>query len=129
MDRKYKLLVIDDDPFILSSIKRQLKEEPFDVMLINNPVDGLTMIDEDKYDLVLCDVKMEPLSGIDVLDNIKNNNPELPVIMLSGYVDDQLIEKAHKLGCEEFLIKPLRKKELIQIIAKTLQKKKKLSDF
>jgi CheY-like chemotaxis protein len=115
-----RLLVIDDDPFILESIKKQLKDEKFDITLLNSPEEAIVTAGNADFDLVLCDVKMEPLSGIDVLKVLKKQRPEIPVIMLSGYVDDQLIEKAQNLGCTRFLIKPLRKKELINVINEIL---------
>jgi two-component system, NtrC family, nitrogen regulation response regulator NtrX len=117
-----KLLIIDDDPFILNSIQRQLKDEKFKTVLLNNPEEGLSELEKGEFDLVLCDVKMEPITGIEVLEIIRQRRPHLPVIMLSGYVDDQLIEKAKKIGCNDFLIKPLRKNELINAIFKVFEK-------
>jgi len=67
---------------------------------------------------------MEPINGIEVLARIKFNHPELPVIILSGYVDDQLIEKTKNIGSCNFLIKPVRKQELIDSINKVLDIKR-----
>ncbi|HOV13054.1 MAG TPA: response regulator [Spirochaetota bacterium] len=108
-----EILVIDDDNFVLESIKKQLKEEDMEVMFVDNPLTGLSIIDNKHFDLVLCDIKMEPMNGIEVLRNIKEKHPEVPVIILTGYVDDGLLEKAKDYGSSDFLIKPIRKRELI----------------
>jgi YesN/AraC family two-component response regulator len=115
--QKKEVMVIDDDPFILQSIKKQLKEQNLNLKLINNPEEGLVEIDKKHFDLVLCDIKMEPMNGIEVIKKLRINHPDMPVIILSGYVDDQLIEKTKNIGCKKFLIKPVRKKELIDTIS------------
>ncbi|HPO49718.1 MAG TPA: response regulator [Spirochaetota bacterium] len=114
------LLVIDDDNFVLESIKKQLKDEDMDIVFMNNPLDGLSIIEKKRFDLVLCDIKMEPMNGIEVLKNIKEKHPELSVIILTGYVDDTLLEKARYYGSSDFLVKPVRKKELIDSIYKAI---------
>ena len=113
-----KLLVIDDDSFVLESIKKQLKEEDMSIIFVNNPLEGLSIIEEQHFDLVLCDIKMEPINGIEVLKNIKEKHPEVAVIILTGYVDDTLLEKARYYGSSDFLVKPVRKRELIDSICR-----------
>ena len=116
MKKSRKILIIDDDRLILKSIERQLKNDFSNLELEDNPVRGLEKINDKNYDLVLCDIKMKSLSGLEVLKEIKERRPEIPVIILTGYVDDKLIEEANRLGCRDFLIKPLRKNILINSI-------------
>jgi CheY-like chemotaxis protein len=116
-----KLLVIDDDPSIQRSIKRQLKDSAgLDIDFQADPLEGLRMLNRTRYDLVLCDIKMKPISGLEVLAKIKSRHPRLPVIILTGFVDDQIIETAHRLGCAAFLIKPVRKSQLQESISLAL---------
>ncbi|MBN2545484.1 MAG: response regulator [Spirochaetes bacterium] len=107
------ILVIDDDQLILKSIKKQLKDENFDVDFIDDPLEGMKMIDNKKYDLILSDIKMKPILGIEVLEKVKKRYPHLPIIIITGYVDDKLMKKAKELGCNDYLIKPIRKNDLI----------------
>jgi two-component system response regulator YesN len=116
-----KMLVIDDDPAILESIKRQLKNQKrLALDFESNPLEGLRRLDAETYDLVLCDIKMAPIDGLEVLARIKHGHPLIPVIMLSGFVDDQVIESAQAIGSSAFLIKPIRKADLIESIVQVL---------
>ena len=116
------ILVIDDDVMILDSIKRQLKNQDFKLDLEENPVNALKKLEINKYDLVICDMRMKPITGDEVLKKIKRDIPGLPVIVLTGFVDDNVMENVKKIGCDEFIIKPVRKKELIRIINSLIKK-------
>jgi two-component system, chemotaxis family, chemotaxis protein CheY len=117
-----RLLVIDDDPAVQRSIRRQLKSAAsLSVVFESDPVAGLSRIDRERYDLVMCDIKMTPIGGLEVLARIKEAHPTLPVIILTGFVDDQIIERAQALGCADFLIKPVRKGQLVEAITKVLE--------
>ncbi|MEW5814846.1 MAG: response regulator [Spirochaetota bacterium] len=115
-----EILVIDDDDVILKSIQRQLKGESLNLELVNDPIEGLNKIERKRYNLVLSDIMMKPISGLEVLKRIKSSHPEVPVIMLTGFVDDQIIENARRIGSSDFLIKPIRKRELLQSIYNVL---------
>ena len=118
---KKKIIIIDDDSFILASIEKQLNKEDFDLDLINNPLIGLKKLEKEKYSLVICDIRMKPLTGLEVLQVIKSTQPELPVIIITGFIDDSIMEKAKKVGYDDYLIKPFRKKSLTDSINKILK--------
>ncbi len=112
-----RILVIDDDTSVRDSIKRQLTGRlSLDIDYEGDPVVGLDRLATQPYDLVLCDIKMTPIDGLEVLARIRAAHPLLPVVILTGFVDDQIVERAHELGCAEFLIKPVRRTELIGTI-------------
>jgi len=116
-----EILVIDDDAAIQRSIMRQLQGSAFlNVDFESDGYKGLRRLNEKDYSLVLCDVKMKPASGLEILAKIKATHPSLPVIMLTGLVDDQIIETAQRLGSSAFLIKPIRKTRLIETISRVL---------
>lgn len=117
-----RLLVIDDDSVILESIKRQLRDEPFEIVFEDNPESGLSRLDLERYDLVLCDIKMKPINGIEVLRTIKDRHHDVPVIIVSAFVDDQLFDEARAIGCEDFLIKPVPRRALKEAVSKALAK-------
>ncbi|MAG13364.1 MAG: hypothetical protein CMN78_02080 [Spirochaetales bacterium] len=119
-DPRKNVLVIDDDAMILSSISRQLRNEPLQLELEANPLEGIEKLTQKDYDLVLCDIKMKPISGLEVLSEIKDRHPNTPVIIISAFVDDQLLETAQKLGCSAFLIKPVQRHALVEAIRRIL---------
>ena len=116
-----RVLVIDDDRVILSSISRQLRNEPLQLDLVSNPSAGLERFEAGSYDVVLCDIKMKPMSGLDVLSEIKRTKPDTPVIIISAFVDDQILESARELGSDDFLIKPVRRENLVAAINRVLE--------
>ena len=119
--RARRLLVIDDDLNVQQSIGRQLKGAVrLEISFETDPEKALQVIAAGDWDLVLCDIKMKPLSGLEVLAKIRTERPSLPVIMLTGFVDDQIIERAQALGCSDFLIKPVRKEQLVGSISRVL---------
>lgn len=116
-----RVLVIDDDASVREGVRRQLKGHP--VLVVDyegDPLSGLERLRNGRYDLVLCDIRMTPIDGLEVLTRIRAAHPTLPVVILTGFVDDQIIERAHTLGCTAFLIKPVRKTELIAAIEEAL---------
>ena len=115
-----KILVIDDDKLVLGSIEKQLKNKKLSIHLIDDPVQALEEISKNQYDLVLCDIRMKSISGLDVLKKLKLNYPDIPVIIITGYIDDKIMEKAENLGSSDFLIKPITKKVLLNSISNIL---------
>src|SRR4030042_3001479 len=116
-----KILIIDDDKLILKSIEKQLKNKKYSLKFINDPIIALDEIINFKYDLILCDIRMKKISGLDLLKKVKLNYPEMPVIILTGFVDDKMMEEAKKMGCNDFLIKPITKSILVNSISKVLK--------
>ncbi|HOV14944.1 MAG TPA: response regulator, partial [Spirochaetota bacterium] len=71
---------------------------------------------ENEYDLILTDIMMSPIDGIDILRKIKSYRPGVPVIVITGGNDDDIKKSAKDLGCNDFLVKPVCKKDLIDAI-------------
>ena len=111
-----RVLVIDDDINVLQAIQRQLENEDIDLNCERNPVKALNLLNTVEYDIILCDIKMQPMSGLEVLREIKQNRPTMSVIIITGFFDDEVKEKAKKLGTNDFLMKPILKKDLIAAI-------------
>ena len=115
-------MVIDDEPSIQQSIGRQLKGAPWlQVAFETDPEEALRRILAECWDLVLCDIKMKPIDGLEVLARIKTSFPSLPVVVLTGFVDDHLIERAQALGSYDVLIKPVCKAQLLEAVTQALE--------
>jgi len=102
-----KILVIDDERPIRSTLKEILEFEKFTVETAEDGKAGLDLILKYKYDLILCDIKMPKMDGMEVLDKIVENNIETPVVMISGHGNVETAVEAIKKGAYDFIQKPL----------------------
>jgi DNA-binding NtrC family response regulator len=116
------ILVIDDDSMILMILKQTLSKAGYRVITAFSGEEGIALLATSHVDLVLTDYLMPGMSGIEVLNIIKKNQPLLPVIMLTGHGDVALTIKAIQLGADDFIEKPIHSKELIDVIKHTLER-------
>ncbi|CAG5084964.1 sigma-54-dependent transcriptional regulator [Parvicella tangerina] len=104
---KTKILVIDDERPIRSTLKEILEFEKFEVDTAEDGEIGLHMITKEKYDLVLCDIKMPKKDGMEVLAEIMEKGVDVPVVMISGHGNIETAVEAIKKGAYDFIQKPL----------------------
>lgn len=102
---EFTILVVDDEPAVLSSLKRYLAWSGYRLLLAENGEKGLALLDANKIDLMLLDLKMPGIDGIEVLKLAKDKHPDLKIIMLTGYGSIQESVSAMKKGALDFLIK------------------------
>jgi two-component system nitrogen regulation response regulator NtrX len=101
-----KILIIDDERAIRSTLREILEYENYDVDDIDNGLEGLELIKKKKYDLVLCDIKMNRMDGMEVLEQALAFSPDLPFIMISGHGTVETAIEASKKGAFDFISKP-----------------------
>ncbi|MBU2470438.1 MAG: response regulator [Proteobacteria bacterium] len=116
----YHVLVVDDESMITELLVRLLSEKGYEVSSATDGSEALDFLRGRACDLVISDVRMPRLDGLQLLKALKDLNPRLPVIMISGYDDTTTVVSALKAGAENFLAKPLDLDELDQVVAKTL---------
>src|SRR5665811_227746 len=93
------ILVVDDEKEYLNLLKSILEDEGYkNVLTLDNPHKVLPILQENKVDLILLDVYMSDLNGLDVLENISHHNPQIPVIMVTAVDELEIALKAIKLG-------------------------------
>lgn len=102
-----KILVIDDERPIRSTLKEILEFENFKVDTAEDGKQGFEMILANKYDLILCDIKMPKMDGMEVLDAMLEKGLEIPVVMISGHGNVETAVEAIKKGAYDFIQKPL----------------------
>ena len=121
MDQAYKVLVIDDSPMVYKAVKRALEPEGFQVVdQAFNGQEGLEKIDLLKPDLIILDVTMPIMDGIETAEALFQRNPDAKVIMLSAMGDEDLTSKAKRIGIKIFLTKPFKPEELVSSIRSIL---------
>src|ERR1700750_1218890 len=101
-----KILIIDDERAIRSTLREILEYEDYEVEDVDNGIDGLELIRNNDYDLVLCDIKMSRMDGMEVLSEGLAIKPDLPFIMISGHGTVETAVEASKKGAFDFISKP-----------------------
>ena len=120
-----KILVVDDEDIVRTSCSRTLSPEGYDVRLAKNGAEGLKMASEERFDLVLTDLKMPDMDGIEVLRIIKEQWPETAVIIVTGYQTVDTAVKAIKLGAYDYIEKPFTPDALVTAVREALTNKQK----
>ena len=100
------LLIVDDEVGIVEEVRIFFEEEGFRVYAADSGGDGIVMVQQYKPDLLLIDIKLPDISGLKVLTAAKQISPETKTIVITGYVDQALIDEAEKIGRDAFLQKP-----------------------
>jgi DNA-binding NtrC family response regulator len=114
---KGKILVIDDEDIVRLSCSRTLVPEGYELKMAKNGPEGLQMLEEDTFDLVLTDLKMPNMDGIEVLANIKEKWPATDVVIVTGYQTVETAVKAIKLGAFDYIEKPFTPDTLIATVS------------
>ncbi len=117
-----KVLVIDDEKSIRNTLKDILEYEKHQVELAEDGPSGLELFNQNSYDVVLCDIKMPNMDGLEVLAKANDINPEVPVIMISGHGNIDTAVDAIKKGAYDFIEKPLDLNRLLVTIKNALEK-------
>jgi DNA-binding NtrC family response regulator len=115
------LLVIDDEPNILSSLRRALEIEGYGVEVAGSGPVALAKLDERDIDLVMLDVVMPEMNGLEVLARIRDKHPDVAVVMMSGNATIETAVQATKLGAHDFVEKPLSRDKLLLTVQNTLR--------
>jgi two-component system nitrogen regulation response regulator NtrX len=121
---KENILIIDDEPSIGSSLKGILEDEGFLVKTAETGEEGLELLKNQNVDLVLLDIWLPGMSGIDVLKKIKTTEDNPQVVMISGHGTIETAVTATKLGAHDFLEKPLSLEKVVLTVRNALRQKK-----
>ena len=122
-----RILVIDDEKAIRNTLKEVLEYENHQVDLAEDGHTGLEMFSSNSYDVVLCDIKMSKMDGIEVLNKIIEKEADIPVIMISGHGNIDTAVDAIKRGAYDFLEKPLDLNRLLITIRNATDKSRLVS--
>jgi DNA-binding NtrC family response regulator len=117
-----RILVIDDEKSIRNTLKDILETEEHEVVTAEDGASGLELFAEGKFEVVLCDIKMQEMDGIEVLGKIMDDPQDVPVIMISGHGDIETAVDAIKKGAFDFLEKPLDLNRLLITIRNALER-------
>lgn len=117
---KKKILVVDDEPDVITTLIESLEALGYRADGAGNGVVALEKLEQDTYDLVITDIRMPEKNGIDLLNDIKQKYPHLPVVMITGYTLAYPPEQAMKEGARGYIAKPFRINQIDELLAKIL---------
>lgn len=117
-----KILVIDDERAIRNSLKDILEYEKYEVDLAEDGPTAIQLFNDNSYDVVLCDIKMQEMDGLEVLEKLHNISTLTPIIMISGHGNIDTAVESIKKGAYDFLEKPFELNRLIITIKNALEK-------
>ena len=119
------ILIIEDEAAIRRVLSKIIGEESdtYQIEEAENGLVGLEMILQKEYDLILCDIKMPKMDGVEVLEKIKKISPEIPVIMISGHGDLDTAVETMRLGAFDYISKPPDLNRLLNTVRNALDKK------
>ena len=120
-----KLIIIEDDSFLLSILAEKLKEAGFGIEMAADGEDGLNKIKSGDFDLVLLDIVLPKIDGFKILEELRGGNQlkKIPVIILSNLYDKNNIDKAILLGAKEYIVKAYNTPEEIVLKIKSFLNK------
>ncbi len=109
-----KILVIDDEPFLRETLAIILQDEGYGVATAANAREALQNLQNEPFDLVFLDIKMPEVSGLDLLPEIRNLSPDIPIIMLTAYASLTSAIEAMRKGANDYLFKPIDPPEILE---------------
>src|SRR5690554_5625661 len=123
-----RILVIDDERSIRNTLKDILEYEKYDVDLAEDGKKALEIIKNTEYDIILCDIKMPGMDGIEVLEHLSKYTPDTPVVMISGHGNIDTAVESIKKGAYDFIEKPLDLNRLLITIRNAMDKSTLVSE-
>ena len=117
-----KVLVVDDESGFLRIAEKALKGEGCDVITSASAENALDVLESRFFDVVVSDVKMPGIDGIELLRKLRVQRPTLEVVMVSGHADARMAIEVMKLGAFDFLLKPLEVEDLIRVVTRAARK-------
>ncbi len=112
------LLIIDDDPAIRTVVRMQLKNTAIRLHEASDIKGTMKALKDQPIDAVICDIKLKNLSGFEVFREIRKIYPDMPVIMLTGYIEQEYYDTSLEMGAADLIIKPVRKEKLLESLGK-----------
>jgi len=119
---KTSILILDDEPIVSKRLKPSLEKRGYEVETFIRSVDALKRIRERNFDIVITDLKMEGVDGMEFLTEVKHRSPKTEVIVITGFATMETAKESFKKGVFDFLSKPFKLGEITEVIKKAEEK-------
>jgi len=121
-EQKTKVLILDDEPIVLKRLKPALEKSGYDVEAFSRSLEASNRIMEKEFDIVITDLKMEGIDGMEFLTRVKDRSPVTEVIVITGFATMETAKESFKKGVFDFLAKPFKFGEIKEVLAKAESK-------
>ena len=121
-EQKTKVLILDDEPIVLKRLKPALEKSGYDVEAFSRSLEASNRIMEKEFDIVITDLTMEGIDGMEFLTRVKDRSPVTEVIVITGFATMETAKESFKKGVFDFLAKPFKLGEIKDVVAKAESK-------
>jgi len=121
MKKSNTILIVDDELAIVEELTDILSDEGYDVLIAHNGVDAIDIFKHNRVDLVLLDIKLPKLGGVEAFPMMKKIKPNVPVIIITGTFAKELAEQTIRKGAKDVLYKPFSVEDLITTIKRYIK--------
>lgn len=115
-----KILVIDDEQDVRDVIRLQLEQHGLHVLEAENGEEAIKVLHSENnlvnIGVILCDIRMPKINGIEAIDYLKKNAPGIPIVVITGYPDTELAVGLMRKGVKDYLVKPVEKEKLFKVV-------------
>ena len=125
---KKRILIADDEEIVIQSCLRILSDEDYDIDTVPNGIEAIEMINKVDYDMLILDIMMPKMTGMEVLQRVKETHPDMDVIMITGLNEIDTAVQAMKLGAFDYLPKPFDPEELELVVDRAFERRKLLQE-
>ncbi len=118
---KIKILILDDEPIVAKRLKPALEKKGYILETFTQSSAAFKRIQEERFDIVITDLKMDGMSGMEFLVEVKKQWPQTEVIVITGFATMETAKESFKKGVFDFLAKPFKLGEIIEIVGKAVE--------
>ncbi len=122
MSQQTSILILDDEPIVSKRLRPSLEKKGYEVETFTSSVDALARVRERKFNIVVTDLKMEGVDGMQFLTEVKSLYPDTEVIVITGFATMATAKESFSKGVFDFLAKPFKLGEITEVIAKAEEK-------
>ncbi len=122
MERRLNILVVDDEQIVLDSVKKLLRKDNYEVLTVLDALSAVEMIKENGVDIILTDLMMPEMDGLELMQAVRENYPNLPIIMITGYATINTALQAMQLGAFDYVAKPFSKAEIKGVVKRAAER-------
>jgi DNA-binding NtrC family response regulator len=120
-----RILVVDDEHIVLESCQAVFELEGFEVLLVPSADKALEAMENNRFTVLLVDVKMPKRDGIYLMEKLKEQWPNVPIVAMSGYYTKETVKEAMRMGAVRFIAKPFEPDELVETIRQVVKEEER----
>ncbi|SDB90365.1 GlcNAc-PI de-N-acetylase [Sanguibacter gelidistatuariae] len=120
-DSRYTILVVEDDPDAAGYMRTVLERSGMDPHVVSNPQAALALLNSKTFDLILTDIELPGMTGLELTERVKKTRPDLPIVVMTAHATLDYAVNALRLQADEFLFKPIRKPQLVEVVTRLVE--------